>query len=91
MAQSAPASNVEATTVRGVHPAAVAYDTSGNLYIALRNDHLVRKVDLNGIITTVAGTGTEGFSGDGAAATSAQLDFADRCRRRRQRQSLHCG
>ncbi len=74
MAQSAPASNVEATTVRGVHPAAVAYDTSGNLYIALRNDHLVRKVDLNGIITTVAGTGTEGFSGDGAAATSAQLD-----------------
>ena len=65
---------VEATTIATARPAGVAYDSSGNLYVASQDDHVVRKVDLKGIITTVAGTGEQGFSGDGGSATSAQLD-----------------
>ncbi len=53
-------------------PQGVAYDSAGNLYIADGFD--VRRVDaVTGIITTVAGNGTSGFSGDGGQATSAQL------------------
>ncbi|MBI6545553.1 MAG: hypothetical protein HY692_02090, partial [Cyanobacteria bacterium NC_groundwater_1444_Ag_S-0.65um_54_12] len=47
----------------------------GNLYIADYNNHRIRKVDTGGIITTVAGDGIDGYSGDGGAATSAQLWF----------------
>jgi hypothetical protein len=54
-------------------PFAVAMDTRGNLFIANENDCRIRKVGTNGIITTVAGNGGEGFSGDGAAATNAGL------------------
>ncbi len=56
-------------------PADVTVDTSGNLFIADQDNHRVRKVDTNGIITTVAGNGTIGYSGDGGAATSASLTF----------------
>ncbi|RYE84761.1 MAG: hypothetical protein EOO65_01710, partial [Methanosarcinales archaeon] len=45
------------------------------LYIADRNNHRVRRVDEGGIITTVAGTGTRGFSGDGGAATNAMIAY----------------
>jgi len=55
-------------------PFGVAVDASGNLYIADTSNHRIRKVDSFGTITTVAGNGTEGFSGDGAAATSATLN-----------------
>lgn len=51
----------------------LAVDPSGNLYIADTNNWRIRKVSISGIITTVAGKGTEGFSGDGGAATSAAL------------------
>lgn len=54
-------------------PCGVAIDTIGNVYIADRNNRRVRKVDVTGIITTFAGTGVTGYSGDGGAATSAQL------------------
>ncbi len=54
-------------------PAAVAVDTSGNVYIADTNDNVVRKVATNGVISTVAGNGTPGFSGDGGRAVFAQL------------------
>jgi sugar lactone lactonase YvrE len=54
---------------------AVALDPSGNLYIGDQNR--VRKVDGNGIITTVAGTGVEGFSGDGGLATNAKLGYVE--------------
>ena len=46
---------------------------SGNLYIADYHNNRIRKVDTNGIITTVAGNGSAGYSGDGGAATNASL------------------
>ena len=54
-------------------PAGLAVDSSGNLYIADSNNAVVRKVTPQGTISTVAGSGTEGFSGDGGAATKAAL------------------
>ncbi|MCH7644377.1 MAG: SMP-30/gluconolactonase/LRE family protein [Myxococcales bacterium] len=55
-------------------PSGVALDANGNLFIADRNNHRVRRVDAaTGIMTTVAGSGTAGFSGDGGLATSADL------------------
>ena len=54
-------------------PGGVAADNRGNLYIAETGGHRVRKLDRSGAITTVAGTGVAGFSGDGGAATTAQL------------------
>jgi sugar lactone lactonase YvrE len=57
------------------YPSAVAYDASGNLYLADANNHVIREiVKSTGNIVTIAGTGVEGFSGDGASATAAQLD-----------------
>src|SRR5215211_3351105 len=54
-------------------PFAVAVDREGNLYITDENNYRIRKVDKDGIITTFAGTGAGGYSGDGGPATSAQL------------------
>jgi sugar lactone lactonase YvrE len=55
-------------------PHQLALDGTGNLYIAEFNGNRVRKVSPDGIITTVAGTGKDGFSGDGGPATEARLD-----------------
>jgi sugar lactone lactonase YvrE len=56
-------------------PEGLALDTSGDLYIADTHNHRVRRLSLaTGMITTVGGTGTAGYSGDGASATAAQLD-----------------
>jgi ribosomal protein S18 acetylase RimI-like enzyme/sugar lactone lactonase YvrE len=66
--------NGAATSATLAYPSGVAYDSSGNLYLADANNHVVREVSKTGTITTVAGTGIEGFSGDGGAAASAQLD-----------------
>ncbi|MFH1725517.1 MAG: Ig-like domain-containing protein [Elusimicrobiota bacterium] len=54
-------------------PNDVAIDADGNVYIADANNHRVRKVDAGGTITTYAGTGSAGYSGDGGPATSARL------------------
>ncbi|MEM6431630.1 MAG: NHL repeat-containing protein [Deinococcota bacterium] len=62
-----------ATAAQLSFPFKVAVDSAGNLFIADWGDHRIRKVNTAGIITTVAGTGTWGFSGDGGPATSAQL------------------
>jgi uncharacterized protein (TIGR03437 family) len=58
-----------------IDPSAVAIDSQGNLYIADGNNFRIRKVDTNGIITTIAGTGSEGYSGDNGPAASAKIDF----------------
>jgi sugar lactone lactonase YvrE len=55
-------------------PYGVAGDATGNLYIADANGHRIREVNTNGIITTIAGTGTYGFSGDGGPATAAKIN-----------------
>jgi sugar lactone lactonase YvrE len=58
-------------------PNAVGFDQAGNLYIADERNHCIRKVDTNGDIHTVAGTGgSSGFSGDGGSATAAKLNQA---------------
>ena len=54
-------------------PSACALDTAGNLFIADTMSNRIRRVTPAGAIATVAGTGAEGFGGDGGAATSAQL------------------
>jgi sugar lactone lactonase YvrE len=54
-------------------PAGVAMDSAGNLYIADTLNNLIREVS-NGVITTVVGNGTPGFSGDSGPAISAQLN-----------------
>lgn len=52
----------------------IAIDATGNLYIADGGNHRIRKVSTTGIITTVAGTGTSGYTGDGGPATAARLN-----------------
>ena len=55
-------------------PHELRFDRRGNLFIAERDNHVIRKVDrATGVISTVAGTGTAGFSGDGGPASHAQL------------------
>jgi len=56
-------------------PNAVAIDAKGNVYISDNLDYRVRKVTPGGRITTLAGTGTRGDSGDGGKATSARLSY----------------
>ncbi len=60
-------------TLAEINNIGLTMDPSGNIYLAEYQHHCVRKIDVNGIITTFAGTGVSGFSGDGGAATAAQL------------------
>jgi len=71
---ASPGDGGTATGARLYGPVSVAVDTAGNLYIADSDQH-VRKVSSSGIINTIAGNGTAGFSGDGGPATSAQLCY----------------
>src|SRR5207244_4512153 len=57
------------------YPNTVAVDAAGNVFIADTDIHRIRKINTTGVITTVAGNGSGGFSGDGGPATSAQLYF----------------
>jgi len=63
----------QATAAKLYQPVGIALDASGNLYIADSENNKIRKVNSTGIITTFAGTGGTGFSGDGAAATAATI------------------
>jgi sugar lactone lactonase YvrE len=54
-------------------PAALAFDPAGNLFIAQLSDSRVRMVNTSGVITTVAGTGANGYLGEGLPAVASQL------------------
>jgi len=56
------------------HPAQIAMDGAGNVYFAETNNNIIRKISTTGIISTVAGTGAVGYSGDGGPATAATLN-----------------
>ncbi len=63
-----------ATAAKLVHPYKVCMDGLGNIYIAERDGNRIRKINSAGIITTIAGTGASGYSGDNGPATSAKLN-----------------
>jgi uncharacterized protein (TIGR03437 family) len=63
-----------ATSAELAGPFGMAVDKSGNIYIADQFNNRIRKVTTAGIISTVAGNGTSGYTGDGGAATSAELN-----------------
>jgi hypothetical protein len=61
-------------TAAALHwPTALELDDAGNLYIADTFNHVIRRLDPDGVVTTVAGTGIRGFAGDGGDALAAQL------------------
>ncbi len=55
-------------------PRGIALDNIGNIYFSDQTAHRVRKIDLTGIISTIAGNGSPGYSGDGTAASTASLN-----------------
>ena len=55
-------------------PTRIRADADGQLYICDTRNHRIRRVDLNGVIATFAGTGVRGFSGDGGAAVESELN-----------------
>jgi PKD repeat protein len=57
------------------NPIGVAADDAGNLYISDVFNHVIRKVNVNGTITTIAGNGTQGYSGDNGQALLASLNW----------------
>ena len=72
--QGSTGDGAAATLAKLYHPNGVAVDSSGNVYIADLRNNKIRKITVaTGIITTVAGTGAQGSTGDGAAATLAKL------------------
>jgi len=62
-----------ATDARLSSPYGITFDSNDNLYIGERSNNVIRKVDTNGIISTIAGNGNQGYSGDGGLATDALL------------------
>jgi sugar lactone lactonase YvrE len=66
----------QATIAEFYAPSKVILDAAGNLYIADLGNNRIRKISLSGIINTIAGTGTAGYSGDGGQATVAELNQA---------------
>ena len=70
MGDGGPATLAQIGSIQGV-----AVDGKGNLYLSDTDHNRVRKVDTFGIVTTVAGNGTAGFSGDGGPASAAQLNL----------------
>lgn len=64
---------IPATSANMSGPTAVVADSHGNFYISSNLDCRIRKVSVDGIISTVAGTGVPGFSGDGGPATLASI------------------
>lgn len=73
-AMTAVAGWSQPTSVLLQMPSALAYDAQGNLYIAEREAHCVRRLAPDATLSTVAGSGTQGFAGDGGPAVAARLD-----------------
>lgn len=65
----------KATKASLAYPVDIVFDAEGNLYVADGFNHRVRKVDKAGIVTTVAGSGEEGYSGDGGKAVKAKMTY----------------
>ncbi|MEO8759436.1 MAG: SBBP repeat-containing protein [Bacteroidia bacterium] len=65
----------QATQAKLTYPSGIAFDPSGNLYIGESVDYRIRKVATSGIITTIAGNGINGYSGDGGQATLAEINY----------------
>jgi hypothetical protein len=69
---------IQATTAELYYPSGLCLDAAGNLYIADSENNRIRMVTIAGIISTIVGNGTAGYSGDGGNATAAEL--YDPCR-----------
>src|SRR5207248_2649375 len=66
--------NGPATGAQFNRPSGLAVDRNGVMYVADTYQYLIRRIDLNGMITTVAANGLIGYSGDGGPATSASFN-----------------
>jgi len=66
--------NGQATAAELDSPGVIVFDAAGNLYFADEWNNVIRKIDTTGIINTVVGTGTAGYSGDGGVASVAELN-----------------
>ncbi len=67
---------LQATSTLFNRSCGVAVDLSGNIYVCDANNYRIRKINTSGIVSTIAGTGTSGYSGDGFAATNAEIGFS---------------
>jgi sugar lactone lactonase YvrE len=67
---------IAATSAELYYPQGLNFDGTGNLLFVDQDNHRLRKVDMvTGLISTIAGTGTAGYNGDGILATAAQLNY----------------
>ncbi len=66
--------NGAATSATSNKPAAIVVDSTGSLYIADTSNDVVRMIATSGTISTIAGNGSAGYSGDGGPATSARFN-----------------
>jgi len=64
----------QATAAELAYPVSITFDGAGNLFIVDNSNSRIRKVNTSGVITTIAGNGTLGFSGDGGQATAANIN-----------------
>jgi len=67
----------QATSAELHHPTKAIFDAFGNMYISDYGNNRLRKVNTAGVINTIAGTGTAGYSGDGGQATAAEINQPD--------------
>ena len=64
---------INSTSAELNNPSGIAIDASGNIYIADQSNERIRKINTSGIISTVAGNGSYGYTGDGVQATASEL------------------